>query len=131
MKAARFFWRYVTYRKDLGIALLDCALVTAAAELTIPWLLRQAIDTALGEMSGTSLEALGLWMIGVIVLLYIAHTALLRVETHMIYEASYDLRQRLYTHIHSQAFALLVQSVLYRKLLAEMDHTSLEVHKVD
>jgi ABC-type multidrug transport system fused ATPase/permease subunit len=26
---------------------------------------------------------------------------------------------------------LLVQSVLYRKLLAEMDHTSLEVHKVD
>jgi hypothetical protein len=60
MKAARFFWRYVTYRKDLGIVLLGCALVTAAAELTIPWLLRQAIDTALGEMSGTSLEALGL-----------------------------------------------------------------------
>ena len=27
--------------------------------------------------------------------------------------------------------ALLVQSVLYRKLLAEMDHTSLEVHKAD
>jgi len=26
---------------------------------------------------------------------------------------------------------LLVPSVLYRKLLAEMDHTSLEVHKVD
>jgi len=67
MKAARFFWRYVTYRKDLGIALLGCALVTAAAELTIPWLLRQAIDTALGAMSGTNLEALGLWMIGVMV----------------------------------------------------------------
>jgi ATP-binding cassette subfamily B multidrug efflux pump len=48
---------------------------------------------------------LGLWMLGVIVLLYIAHTALLRVETRMIYEASYDLRRRLYTHIHSQAFA--------------------------
>ena len=69
MKSVRFFWRYVTYRKDLLMALLGCALVTAAAELTIPWLLRQAIDTALGEMSGTSLEALGLWMIGVIVLL--------------------------------------------------------------
>jgi len=105
MKSVRFFWRYVTYRKDLLTALLGCALVTAAAELTIPWLLRQAIDTALGEMSGTSLEALGLWMIGVIVLLYIAHMALLRVETRMVYEASYDLRRHLYTHIHSQAFA--------------------------
>src|SRR5437660_6525482 len=52
MKSVRFFWRYVTYRKDLLMALLGCALVTAAAELTIPWLLRQAIDTALGEMSG-------------------------------------------------------------------------------
>src|SRR5262249_48878836 len=105
MKAARFFWRYVTYRTDLGLALLGCALVTAAAELTIPWLLRQAIDTALGKMRGKGLEALGLWMLGMIVLLYIAHTALLRVETRMIYEASYDLRRRLYTNIHSQAFA--------------------------
>src|SRR5215831_9450101 len=62
MKWLRFFWRYVTYRKDLGFALLGCAVVTAAAELTIPWLLRQAIDTALGEIRGTSLEVLGLWM---------------------------------------------------------------------
>jgi ATP-binding cassette subfamily B protein len=76
-------------------------------ELTIPWLLRQAIDTALGEISKMSLEVLGLWMIGVIVLLYIVHVVLLRIgiETHMLYEASYDLRRRLYTHIHSQAFA--------------------------
>jgi ABC-type multidrug transport system fused ATPase/permease subunit len=80
MKSARFFWCYVTYRKDRLMTLLGCALVTAAAELTMPWLPRQAIDTVLGEMSGTSLEALGLWMIGVIVLLYIAHMALLRVK---------------------------------------------------
>ena len=93
------------YRKDLGIALLCCAVVTAAAEWTIPWLLRQAIDTALGEISEISLEVLGLWMIGVIVLLYIVHVVLLRIETHMLYEASYDLRRRLYTHIHGQAFA--------------------------
>jgi ABC-type multidrug transport system fused ATPase/permease subunit len=89
------------------MALLGCALVTAAAELTIPWLLRQAIDTALGEISGTSLEVLGLWMLGVIVLLYIVHMTLLRVETRMVYEASYDLRRRLYTHILGQAFAFL------------------------
>jgi hypothetical protein len=41
----------------------------------MPWLLRQAIDRALGEMSETSLEALGMWMIGVIVLLYYANPA--------------------------------------------------------
>src|SRR5215475_256804 len=105
MKWLRFFWRYVTYRKDLGLALLGCAIAVAVAELTIPWLLRQAIDTALGEINDISLNVLGLWMLGVIVFLYVAHTALLQVEARMLYEASYDLRRRLYTHIHSQALA--------------------------
>ena len=105
MKWARFFWRYVTHRKDLGLALLGCASVVAGAELAIPWLLREAIDTALGEIHDTSLNVLGLWMVGVIVVLYLAHVALLRVETRMLYEASYDLRRRLYTHIHNQALA--------------------------
>src|SRR5262245_27458508 len=105
MKWARFFWRYITYRKDLVLALLGCASVVAAAELAIPWLLREAIDTALGEIHDTSLDVLGLWMLGVIIILYLAHVALLRTETRMLYEASYDLRRRLYTHIHSQALA--------------------------
>jgi ATP-binding cassette, subfamily B, bacterial MsbA len=105
MKWLRFFWSYVTHRKDLGLALLGCAMAVAAAELTIPWLLRQAIDTALGEINEISLNVLGLWMLGVIVFLYVAHTALLQVEARMLYEASYDLRRRLYTHIHSQALA--------------------------
>jgi len=105
MKWARFFWRYVAHRKDLGLALLGCASVVAAAELAIPWLLRVAIDTALGELHDISLNVLGLWMLGVIVVLYLAHVALLRVETRMLYEASYDLRRRLYTHIHNQALA--------------------------
>jgi len=105
MKWLRFFWSYVTHRKDLGLALLGCAMAVAVAELTIPWLLRQAIDTALGEINDISLNALGLWMLGVIVFLYVAHTALLQVEARMLYEASYDLRRRLYTHIHSQALA--------------------------
>jgi subfamily B ATP-binding cassette protein MsbA len=105
MKWARFFWRYVTHRTDLGLALLGCASIVAAAELAIPWLLREAIDTALEEMHDVRLDVIGLWMIGVIVVLYCAHAALLRVETRMLYEASYDLRRRLYTHIHSQALA--------------------------
>src|SRR5438270_11880467 len=44
-------------------------------------------------------------MLGVLVFVYISHTALLQVEARMLYEASYDLRRRLYTHIHSQALA--------------------------
>src|SRR5262252_6431854 len=119
MKSVRFFWRYVAYRKDLVLALLGCAVVTAAAELTLPWLLRQAIDTALGEISGMSLEALGLWMIGVIVILYVFHAVLLRVEARMLYEASYDLRRRLDTHIHSQAFAFF-----------QRHHTGELIHRV-
>ena len=105
MKWARFFWRYVTHRKDLGVALLGCAVVAAGAELTIPWLLQQAIDTALGEARGARLDTLGLWMLGVVALLYGAHAVMLRVEARMLYEASYDLRRRLYTHFHSQSLA--------------------------
>lgn len=105
MRWARFFWRYVTHRKDLGGALLACAVVVAGAELTIPWLLQQAIDTALGEGTGGSLDGLVLWMVGVLALLYAAHALMLRVEARMLYEASYDLRRRLYTHFHSQSLA--------------------------
>jgi subfamily B ATP-binding cassette protein MsbA len=105
MKWVRFFWRYVTYRKDLGIALLGCGAGVAAAELTIPWLLQQAVDTALGEASGVSLDVLGLWMMGVVAILYVVHAMMLRVEARMLSSASYDLRRRLYTHFHSQALA--------------------------
>src|SRR5262249_57286241 len=105
MKWLRFFWSYVTHRKDLGLALLGCAMAVAVAELTIPWLLRQAIDTALGEINDINLNVLGLWMLGVIVFLYVAHTALLQVEARMLYEASNDPRRRLYTPIHRQSLA--------------------------
>ena len=105
MKWARFFWRYVAYRKDLGVVLLGCAIVVGGAELTIPWLLQQAIDIALGESSGFRLDTVVLWMLGVVAVLYAAHAVMLRVEARMLYEASYDLRRRLYTHFHQQSLA--------------------------
>jgi len=98
VNSAHFFWFYVTYRKDLLMALLGCTLVTAAAELTMPWLLRQALDTTLGEISGTSLEAS-------------------RAEIEEAARAS-GVEQ-----------LVLAQSALYRKLLAEMGHPSLETPK--
>lgn len=105
MKWARFFWRYVSHRRDLGLALLACAVIVAAAELSIPWLIQQAIDTALGEADGPGLNTVILWILGVVVVLYAVHVLLLRVEARMLYEASYDLRRRLYTHFHSQTLA--------------------------
>lgn len=105
MKWGRFFWRYVSHRKDLGLALLASSVVVAAAELSIPWLIQQAIDTALGEADGPGLNTVILWILGIVVVLYVAHVLLLRVEVRMLYEASYDLRRRLYTHFHSQSLA--------------------------
>ncbi len=105
MSAGRFFLRYVGWRKGLGAALLACAALVAGAELAIPWLLQHAVDAALGDGSGPGLDRLALAMLGVIGILYVAHVALLRVEARMLAEASFRLRQRLYTHFHRQPLA--------------------------
>ncbi len=105
MTWGRFLWRYATHRKDLCAALLGLAVVVAAAELTLPWLLQQAIDTALGEAHGSSLDRWVLWMLGLLALLYVAHAALLQVEARVLYAGSYALRRRLYVHFHSQSLA--------------------------
>ncbi len=105
MSATRFFLGYVAWRKRLIAALLACALLVAAAELAIPWLLQRAVDTALGDGWGPGLDRIGLLMLGVIGVLYLAHVALLRVEACMLAEASYRLRQRLYTQFHRQSLA--------------------------
>ena len=105
MKWARFFWRYVSYRSDLGLALLLCALVVAAAELSIPYLIAQAIDTVLGEETRATLDTWVLWMLGILCGLYVVHAILLRIEARMLLESAYNLRRRLYTHIHSQSLA--------------------------
>ena len=105
MKWARFFWRYVAYRSDLWLALLLCALVVAAAELSIPYMIAQAIDTVLGEETRATLDTWVLWMLGILCVLYVVHAILLRIEARMLLESSYNLRRRLYTHIHSQSLA--------------------------
>ncbi len=109
MKSVRFFWRYVTHRTDLALALLGCAVVVAAADLAFPWLLQQGIDTALGELADHSLNTIALWMLGLVVVLYAFHALMLRIETRMLYEASYDLRRRLYSHFHGQSIAFFLR----------------------
>jgi subfamily B ATP-binding cassette protein MsbA len=109
MKSVCFFWRYVTYRADLARALLGCAVVVAAADLAFPWLLQQGIDTALGELADHSLNTIALWMLGLVVVLYAFHALMLRIETRMLYEASYHLRRRLYSHFHGQSIAFFLR----------------------
>jgi ABC-type multidrug transport system fused ATPase/permease subunit len=103
MKWARFLWRYLSYRKDLLAALIACAIVMAAAELSIPWLIKEAIDAVLEETATIDLNSWLAMTLGVLAALYLAHVLLLRVATHMILQCAYNFRGRLFAHIHSQA----------------------------
>jgi subfamily B ATP-binding cassette protein MsbA len=100
---ARLTWSYIAYRKDLLAALLACAVVMAVAELSVPWLIKEAIDAVLDETAAIDLDLWLLLTVGVLAVLYVGHAALLRVEAHLILHCSYNLRRCLYTHIHSQA----------------------------
>jgi ATP-binding cassette, subfamily B, bacterial MsbA len=103
MNWARLTWTYLAYRKDLLAALFGCAFVMAVAELSVPWLIKEAIDAVLDETSDIDLDMWLLLVLAVLAVLYVGHAAVLRIEAHMILHCSYNLRRRLYGHIHAQA----------------------------
>jgi ABC-type multidrug transport system fused ATPase/permease subunit len=103
MQWARFLWRYISYRKDLLAALMACAVVMAIAELSIPWLIKEAIDAVLDENARIDLNSWLAATLAVLAALYLAHVLLLRIAAHVILQCSYNFRGRLFTHIHSQA----------------------------
>lgn len=100
---ARFLWSYVSYRKDLLALLLACSVLMAAAELTVPWLMKQVIDAVLGDAPAVGMNMWLLMAVGVLAALYAAHVVLLRTDALMILHCSYDLRRRLLAHVHAQA----------------------------
>ena len=100
---ARFLWGYLSYRKALLAALLACAVVLAVAELSIPWLVKEAIDAVLEGGGGLDLEAWLAAALGILAALYVAHVLLMRAAAHLIAHCSYNLRGRLLAHIHAQA----------------------------
>src|SRR5262244_412336 len=102
MKAARLFFWVVTARRALVLLLLCCAVGVAACELAIPWLVQEAIDTALGDPEPSRLNHIGGIMIAVICALYLVHCVLLRLENRIMYGGLFRLRQRLYTALLSQ-----------------------------
>ena len=99
MRSLRFFWTYISYRKDLlALALTVSGLVTAA-ELFLPWIVMRAIDAVVEERS---LEQLNGWAIKALVLLvifYVLHAVMIRIDAQLILRSSYNLRRRLYAHI--------------------------------
>jgi ABC-type multidrug transport system fused ATPase/permease subunit len=103
MKWARFLWQYISYRKDLLVALIACAVVMAVAELSIPWLIKEAIDAVLDETASIDLNSWLALTLATLAALYLAHVLLLRTAAHMILQCSYNFRGRLFAHIHSQA----------------------------
>ncbi len=105
MSSGRLFWSFIGWRKGLAAALLGCAVVVAAAELAIPWLIKLAVDAALEEEGPQHLDRLGLAMLGIVVILYVSHVALLRIEARLLAGALFRLRQRLYSHFHAQSLA--------------------------
>ena len=102
MNWARFLWSYLSYRKDLLVALIICATVMAVAELSIPWLIKDAIDAVLDETASIDLNSWLALTLGVLAALYLAHVLLLRTAAQMILHCAYNFRGRLFTHIHSQ-----------------------------
>jgi subfamily B ATP-binding cassette protein MsbA len=103
MDWARFLWSYISYRKDLLVALIVCAIVLAVAELSIPWLIKNAIDAVLDENASIDLNSWLAVTLSVLAALYLAHVLLLRTAAHMILQCAYNFRGRLFAHIHSQA----------------------------
>lgn len=97
-------WAFAA-RRTLLVLLLCCAAGVAAAELAIPWLLAEAIDSALGYEDPSRLDRIGCMMLAVICGLYLLHYLLLRLETRLLYEGVFRLRQRLYTDVLNQPLA--------------------------
>ncbi|HEV2865263.1 MAG TPA: ABC transporter ATP-binding protein [Allosphingosinicella sp.] len=109
MSWARFLWSYVSYRKDLLALLLACSAAMAAAELAVPWLMKEVIDAVLGNGGGAGMNMWLLSAIGVLAVLYVAHVALLRTDALMILHCSYALRRRVLTHVHAQALSFFAR----------------------
>ncbi|MEX3009621.1 ABC transporter ATP-binding protein [Hoeflea sp. TYP-13] len=102
MRSLRFFWKYITYRKDLLVLMLTVSAVVTAAELYIPWIVMRAIDAVVEQRS---MEQLNAWAIQGLILVagfYVLHAVMIRIDAQLILRCSYNLRRRLYAHIIGQ-----------------------------
>jgi ATP-binding cassette subfamily B protein len=92
----------LTARRDLLALIWATALATAAADVFLPWLLRDGIDAAMGSTGGWSLNAIVGLMVGLVVALVVGHCLAIWLETRLFCEAAFRLRQRVYAHVLRQ-----------------------------
>jgi len=95
-------WRFLTHQRKYIFALLATALVTAAADVAFPWLLRNAVDDILEEPATLTLTQAGLGMIVIGVVLFVGEALAIWVEALLFCGASFELRRQIYTHYFSQ-----------------------------
>lgn len=104
-------------RRVLGV-LSVTAIIVAACELSIPWMLENVVDIALSDAAAhDALNRFGFGMLGVIVVLYAVHAIYLRLEIKMTSDGGFIIRQRVYHHILSQPI-----SYFHRKPSGELTH---------
>jgi subfamily B ATP-binding cassette protein MsbA len=96
------FWHLLTCRRDLLIFLWVAALLSAAADVVFPWLLREAVDSALGTPDVWPLDTVALAMFAVAFVLTAGHWLGLFLETWLFSEAAFRLRNRVFAHLFRQ-----------------------------
>jgi ABC-type multidrug transport system fused ATPase/permease subunit len=103
MTWGRLFWSQLTCRRDLLAFLWATALVSASADVALPWLMREAVDKALGAPGGWSLNQLALAMLAATAVIAAGHCLCIFLETRLFSEASLRLRRQVLDHIYRQA----------------------------
>jgi ABC-type multidrug transport system fused ATPase/permease subunit len=103
MSWPRFLWSYLSYRRHLLWMIVVLAAVIAAAELSVPWLIKQAIDAILEENATVDLNEWLFLTLGILLGIYIAYSLMLLLDAHIILQCSYNLRRTIFEHIHAQA----------------------------
>lgn len=96
------FWSMLTCRRDLLALLWVGAVISAAADVVFPWLLREGVDSALGARDVWPLETVAVAMLAVAVVLTAGHWLGLFLETWLFSEAAFRLRRRVFAHLFRQ-----------------------------
>ncbi len=103
MRYLRFFWTYISCRKDILVLMVVVSAIVTAAELYIPWIVKGAINSVVERSSLQELNTWAIQGVGLLLLFYVLHVAMIRLEAQLILTASYNLRRRLYSHTINQA----------------------------
>ena len=97
-------WSFSGARVKAG-ALGSTLLLVWACEIAIPYLLGETVDAAFGAGNLAAITNYGLMMLGVIVVLYVAHVIYLRIEASIVAQATLNLRHHIYTRLLDQPLA--------------------------